>query len=335
MKKVRWGILSTANIAQQQMIPAIIRATNAEVTAIATSSDVNKAKKIAEQFSIDKVYQSYEELLNDSHIDAVYIPIPNNLHKEWSIKAAIKGKHVLCEKPATMNAKEVRDIEMVFKENNVLFMEGFMYYFHPQHKRVKEIIGRGEIGEVSLIQSGHSYSMTKEDKNTNIRMRKEMGGGTIYDLGCYSIHLMRHILQTEPESVFVHAVEDPRYEVDMETVTYLSFPNGIRATFDTSFNLPVRHDYKIIGTKGSITVTRAFRPDLLGGEGHIIIEKGNKTRLETCHGDQYRSEVEHISQSIINGDNGVALDFNNTFENMRVIDACLKSLETKSVVKVN
>ncbi|MGM8212240.1 Gfo/Idh/MocA family protein [Virgibacillus sp. W0430] len=335
MRKVQWGILSTANIAQQQMIPAIIRSINAEVTAIATNSNVNKAKKIASQFSIDKVYKSYEELLNDSQIDAVYIATPNNSHKEWAIKAAAKGKHVLCEKPATMNAKEVREIEAAFKENNVIFMEGFMYYFHPQHERMKEIINRGGIGEISLIQSGHSYTMTKQDKKTNIRMKKEMGGGTIYDLGCYPIHLMRYILQAEPESVFVHTVEDLRYEVDMETVTYLTFSNGVRATFDTSFNLPIRHNFKIIGTKGSIILTRAFRPDLHGGEGHIIIEKDNKTTLETCYGDQYRNEVEHVSQSIIDGDNEVALSFNNTFKNMRVIDACLKSLETKSVVQVN
>lgn len=335
MRKVRWGVLSTATIAQQQVIPAIIRSINAEVSAIATSSDQIKAKKIADQFSIGNVYNSYEELLNDSQIDAVYIPIPNHLHKEWSIKAAIKGKHVLCEKPAAMNSREIREIEAAFKENNVLFMEGFMYHFHPQHERVKQLIDKGEIGEVSLIQSGHSFTMTEQDKQINIRMKKKMGGGTIYDLGCYSIHLMRQILQAEPESVCVHANADSRYEVDMETVTYLSFPNNVRATFDTSFNLPVRHDYKIIGTKGSITVPRAFRPDLFGGEGRIIIKKNNKTRLETCHEDQYRSEIEHVSKSILSENNMVALDFENTFKNMRVIDACLESLETKRVVYIN
>src|SRR5690625_124174 len=269
LRKVRWGILSTANIAQQQLIPAIKRSENAEVTAIATRSDVDKAKEIAKKFQIETVYESYDALLNDPNIEIVYIPLPNHLHKEWAIKAANKGKNVLCEKPASLHATEITEIEAAFKKNNVLFMEAFMYYFHPQHNRVKEIIASGEIGDISLVQTGHTFQMNKEDKNTDIRLKKEMGGGSIYDLGCYNIHLLRNLLQMEPESVYVHAVKDPVYEVDTESITYLAFPNGIRAVFDTSFDLPLRHDYKIIGTKGNITVTRAFRPDFHQGEGKI------------------------------------------------------------------
>lgn len=145
MKKVRWGILSTAGIAQKALLPAFSRAENAVVTAIATGSDLAKANEIAEKFQIEKVYDDYEKLLNDPFIDAVYIPLPNHLHKEWVIEAAKNGKHILCEKPAALTAEETAEMIEVCEAKNVLFMEAFMYYFHPQHARVKEIIASGEI----------------------------------------------------------------------------------------------------------------------------------------------------------------------------------------------
>src|SRR5699024_125214 len=141
---IRWGVLSTAKIAQKELIPAIKRAVNAEVTGIASSSE-EKAKEVAQKFSIQKVYSSYEQLLDDPEIDAVYIPLPNHLHKEWVIKAANKGKHILCEKPAAVNAAEFEEMQAVCEEQDVIFMEAFMYHFHPQHERVKEIIASGEI----------------------------------------------------------------------------------------------------------------------------------------------------------------------------------------------
>src|SRR5690625_2330163 len=185
MKKIKWGIISTARIGITQLIPAIKRSTNAEVVAIATQSDINKATLIAEQFQIEKVYNSYEKLLNDPNIDAVYIPLPNHLHKEWAIKAAQKGKHILCEKPAALTTEEVYEIKKACEENNVLFMEAFMYYFHPQHNRVKEIIDTGEIGEVTFMQAGFSFYLAEERRAHNIRMSGEKGGGSIYDIGCY------------------------------------------------------------------------------------------------------------------------------------------------------
>src|SRR5690625_3183065 len=152
--RVRWGILSTAGIAQKELIPAFQRSTNAEVVGIATRSSNEKASEIAKKFGIKKTYDSYEKLLENPNIDAVYIPLPNHLHKKWVIKAAEKGKHILCEKPAAISANEVREMEVACKEHGVLFMEAFKYYFHPQHQRVKQIIDADEIGEVSYMQAG-------------------------------------------------------------------------------------------------------------------------------------------------------------------------------------
>src|SRR5690625_4840395 len=144
MKQVQWGILSTAGIAQKELIPAFERATNAKVSAIATSSDLDKATMVANQFHIEKVYGSYEELLADAEIDAVYIPLPNHLHKKWVIEAARKGKHILCEKPAALNTDEALEMREACEKYGVLFMEAFMYYFHPQTELEKEIIDEGE-----------------------------------------------------------------------------------------------------------------------------------------------------------------------------------------------
>ena len=334
MTKVRWGILSTAGIAQKELIPAFKRATNAVVTAIATGSGIEKANEVAERFSIEKTYDSYEKLLADPDIDAVYIPLPNHLHKKWVIEAAKSGKHILCEKPAAINADEVREMEEACKKHGVLFLEAFMYQFHPQHERVKQIIDSGEIGEVSYMQAGFSFYLDEGRRTNSIKMSDEKGGGSIYDVGCYGIHSLRNILRAEPESVHVHAVTDPIYQIDSDVVAYLTFPNGVRATFDVSFNLARRNEYKVFGTEGSIVVPRAYRPDNNGGDGLVIVEKNGVSRTETLNADQYRSQVEYLSGAILNGDRQLSLDFENTLNNMRVIDACMESIKTGKQVKL-
>lgn len=332
MKKVRWGILSTARIAVDHLIPAIKKVDSAEITAIATRSDINKATAIAKQFQINKVYSSYEDLLNDSEIDVVYIPLPNHLHKEWTIKAAQKGKHILCEKPAALNREEVEEMRQVCLENNVLFMEAFMYYFHPQHERVKEIIDSGEIGDVSFMEVGFSFYLEDKERDKDIRMNSNTGGGTIYDLGCYTIHAIRNILRKEPESIYVHGNIDSTFNVDTDAVAYLTFKNNLRATFNISFNRPMHHEYRVFGTKGIITVPRAFRPDLNGGEAIIQVEEESTKRIETIYGAQYYNEVAHLSQAILGKANNVNHDFKNSLNNIKVIEACLQSLRTARTV---
>lgn len=334
LNKVRWGILSTAKIAQEQLIPAFQRSINAEVKAIASGSGVGKAEEVAHEFHIEKAYGSYEELLADNEIDAVYIPLPNHLHKEWVIKAAEHKKHVLCEKPAALNVEDFEEMKLACEKNEVLFLEAFMYYFHPQHERVKEMIDQGEIGEVKYIQAGFTFYLPEEERGSNIRTDREKGGGSLYDIGCYAIHSIRNILWEEPETVHVQAVFDNHLNVDIETNGYMTFPSGVRASFDTSFNLEMRHEYRIFGSKGSIQVPRAFRPDLHGGEGIIIVQNNTGTRIESVSGDQYRLQVEHISQAILENDEVLKHSPENTLENMRVIDACYESIATGRPVQL-
>jgi len=336
MKKVRFGVLSTAGIAQTVLIPALKRSLNAEVTAIASSSGLEKAHAVASEHDIAKVYDGYEKVLDDPDIDAVYIPLPNHLHKQWVIEAAKKGKHILCEKPAALNEAEVWEMKQACEAHQVLFMEAFMYQFHPQHDRVRELIDTGFIGEVRYMQGGFTFLMPEEDKAHNIRMSREKGGGSLYDVGCYPIHAVRSILREEPIKVSAQATVDPTYQVDTDMVAHLTFANGVRATIDASFSLAMRHEYRVFGTEGSITVPRAYRPDINGGEGLIIIEKAGSYQVETIQGDIYRSQVEHFADAILQGrsHNELKQTFTDTIQTVRLIDACYESIQTKKAVNL-
>ncbi|KKK38058.1 oxidoreductase [Mesobacillus campisalis] len=329
MAKVRWGILSTAKIAQKELIPAILRAENAEVAAIASGS--GKAAEAARSFNIPKAYESYEELLQDPDIDAVYIPLPNSLHKKWTIEAANHGKHVLCEKPASLTAAETKEMADFCDEKNVKFMEAFMYQFHPQHDRVREIIQSGEIGEVKHMRASFSFYLGQREGS--IKTDPEKGGGSLYDVGCYGIHAIRNVLQSEPSEVDVKAEIDPDYGVDLSAFGYMKMQNGVHAYFDSSFDMAHRAEYEVIGTKGQIKVPRAFRPDHFeGGEGLLIIQSESGTREEKIYGDIYKLEVEHISQVIVEGGKP-SYTAENAILNMRVIEACYESMKSGKTIK--
>lgn len=330
MTKVKWGILSTAKIAQRELIPAIGRAKNAEAAGIASSSD--KAAETAEKFNIPKSYRSYEEILKDPEIDAIYIPLPNSLHKKWTMEAARHGKHVLCEKPAALNAEETAEMVEYCREKNVKFMEAFMYQFHPQHDRVREIIAQGEIGEVKLMRASFSFFLAVREGN--IKTDPNKGGGSIYDVGCYPIHAIRNVLKSEPVELQVHADIDPNYKIDTSAFGYMKMENGVNAIFDCSFDSTFRAEYEVIGTKGIIKVPRAFRPDNHGGEGLIIVQTEAGTREEKLNADIYKLEVEHISQVIL--DNGeLSYSGENAIQNMRVIEACYESIKTGGKINLN
>ncbi|RLQ91246.1 Gfo/Idh/MocA family oxidoreductase [Planomicrobium sp. Y74] len=329
MEKISWGVLSTANIGLTQVIPAIGRAENAELAAIASRS--GKVHAIAEEHGISRAYESYEALLADSEIDAVYIPLPNHLHKEWTMKAAAAGKHVLCEKPAALTEAEAEEMVAFCQSQNVKFAEAFMYQLHPQHGRVKEIMASGEIGDIRLIKSGHSFYMA--DRETNIRMDKKMGGGSLYDLGCYSIQVFRHLTDAEPLEVQAFAEMDKADGVDMTAHGWLRFEGGILALFDCSFDMLPRNEYEVIGTKGSIRVPYAFRPDIVGGVGSIIVKAGDGQRTEEVDGDSYRLEVEDFSSAILE-DRQPWISGDSTIRNMRVLDACYESISTGQSVQL-
>lgn len=328
-KKIRWGVLSTARIAQEQLIPAMQRADNVELVAIAGRG--SNVHQVAKALEIPVAYESYEELLANPTIDAVYIPLPNHLHKEWVFKAAEAGKHILCEKPIALTADEASKMVEVCKKYNVKFMEAFMYQLHPQHNRVKELISLGEIGEVKLITSSHSFFMDK--RIDQFRLNKETGGGSLFDVGCYCIHAIRFITGAEPVKVHCMAVVDQESEVDISTFGTLQLDNGIHATFNCSFDMAGRNEYEVVGSLGTIKVPYAFRPDQNGGLGKVVIQQNGTTREENFPGDLYRIEVEHFSDAILTNKNAeVSGEF--SVGNMQVIEACLQSIKTGEVVEL-
>ncbi|AST93415.1 MULTISPECIES: Gfo/Idh/MocA family protein [Sutcliffiella] len=327
--KIKWGILSTARIARTQFIPAIDRAENAEVVAIASRN--NKVHNIARELNIPRAYESYEALLNDPDIDAVYIPLPNHLHKEWAISAIQKGKHVLSEKPATLTAEEATEIKEALISSPVKYMEGFMYQFHPQHERVKEIIASGEIGTVKQFNSSFSFHLG--DRENSIKMQKEYGGGSLYDVGCYPIHAARMILGSEPIELQAFSLNDQDSGVDLTTSTFMKFAGNVIAKTESSIDMANRDEYEIIGTKGIVKVPHAFRPDKVGGVGTVIVEKDNEIRKEKFSGDIYRLEVEHFSSAILN-DGTVSYTIDDTINNMKVMDACWDSIKTGRSVNI-
>ncbi|WP_046179528.1 Gfo/Idh/MocA family protein [Domibacillus tundrae] len=329
-KIVRWGILSTAQIAQEELLPAFKHAKNANVTAIASANP--KVSGIAEKFNIPVVYSTYEELLDDPDIDAVYIPLPNALHAEWVKKAAQKGKRVFCEKPGALTAAEAKEMIDVCKENNVMFLEAFMYQFHPQHQRVKEIVASGEIGEVKSMRVSLSFFLG--DQGENIRMNQALGGGALYDVGCYCVHSIRNLLGAEPARVFVSTQNDANNQVDLSAAGILEFDNGMTAVFDTAMNRTRTGEYELIGTKGTIRVPRAYIPHMFNGEGHVIVtNESGDYRTEHLYGHQYTLEVESFSQWVLEGQQRESV-MENTIHNMNVLDACFESVKQKTFVDV-
>ncbi|WP_134701263.1 Gfo/Idh/MocA family protein [Ammoniphilus sp. YIM 78166] len=328
MQKVRWGILSTAGIARRQLIPALQKEPGSEITAIASLS--GKAREVADEFGIPRAYDSYEELLQDPDIQVVYIPLPNALHQQWAIMAAQHHKHILCEKPATLHADEMNAVIEACQQHQVLFMEAFMYQFHPQHEKVKALVRSGAIGEVRLFRAAFSFAIG--DQPDNIRLNKELGGGSLYDVGCYGIHSLRYILEDEPEQVFAMGKIDPASGVDTLMTLSLKMQSGVHALVDCNFEIPNRQEYEVIGTKGRIHVPRAYRPDLAGGEGLIRLHHENGEVQELLvEGDQYLLQVQHLADCIRKGIEP-SYPPSNTLQNMRVIDAAYSSLrEGKSI----
>ncbi len=290
LAKVKWGIISSAQIAIDQVIPAIKSSHNGEVYAISSGS--GKEKDVAKQFSIPNTYDDHEKLLDDPEIDAVYIPLPNSLHKEWCVKAARKGKHILCEKPIALSENQLFDIIQACEENHVYFMEAYMYRFHSQHKLVKEMLEEGKIGDILSIHSVFHFTIDQLKKD--IRMQAELGGGVTYDIGGYSVNVINYLLDSSPSTVYATALYE---DVDTKITAVLEYENQITATIDSSFYGPMLHAYKIIGTKGVIEVPYAFRPDLNDDDGVIIIRNQTEEILHVKE-KQYVNEVEHFAEVI-------------------------------------
>ncbi len=253
-KSLRWGILGCARIARRGLIPGIHGSSSSQLHAIA-SRDQATAQAWADEFAIPRAYGSYEALLGDPEIDAVYIPLPNELHLPWTIAAADAGKHVLCEKPLAINAQEAAQMVNHCKSRNVVLMEAFMWRYQPRVQGLMWRIADGEIGELRLIRSSFSFPIDAGDW----RLDPVRGGGALWDVGTYGVSTARLFAGSEPLQIEASAHFGPT-GVDLSLAALMRFPNDVIGVIDCSFEQPFRQTYELVGTKGSIEVPDAYLP---------------------------------------------------------------------------
>lgn len=323
MNKVRWGIISTANIGTQKVIPAMQQGEFCDVVAIA-SRNLDTAKAAAKQLGIPKSYGSYEELLADSDIDAVYNPLPNHLHVPVSIQALEAGKHVLCEKPIGLTSAEGQQLVDAGKRFSKLkMMEAFMYRHHPQWQRARQIVTDSGIGELRTIQSFFSYF---NDDANNIRNMADIGGGGLMDIGCYPISLARFIFADEPSRAFGIVEYDPQLKTDRLASSVMDFGRGT-ATFTCSTQLTAHQRVNIFGVEGRVEIEIPFNapPDRPCKMWHQRGAEIEEIVLDTC--DQYTIQGDLFSQAILN-DTDVPTPIEDAVANMKVIEAIVRSGES-------
>jgi predicted dehydrogenase len=330
--KAKWGILGTANIAKKALVPGIRDAKSSELYAVG-SRDAGRAEQFGAEFDIPKSYGSYEELLDDPRVEFLYIPLPNHLHHKWSIEAVKQGKHVLCEKPLAVNTEEVREMFAAAEENDVKLMEGFMYRFHPQVQRVKELIERGEIGEPKFFRGAFSFPMVAQDREDDIRWKEEMGGGSVMDLGTYSINTVRFLFGEDPSRVFARSAYHPDHTAEAETQAIMEFPDGKTATFDSSFLLSDRANYEVASDSGSIRAFNTYGPGR-GKRVNIEVIRGDSREQETLGPvNEYALEVDELVNAA-HEDCQPLITPEDSVNNARVLDAIGKSAEKEAWVKI-
>jgi len=331
---VKWGILSTAKIARTRVIPAMMKSPNIEIVAIA-SRDLKKAQDIAGELGIPSAYGSYDDLLADSEIEAVYNPLPNNLHVPVSLRAAESGKHVLCEKPISMNAEEINQLIAARDRTGKLITEAFMIRHHPQWIHARKEVRGGSIGELRAIQFTFSYF---NDVPSNIRNKPEYGGGAIYDIGVYPIVTSRYLFDAEPKRVLALMAIDPTFGTDRLVSAILDYEDG-QASFLCSTQLVPYQRAQIFGTKKRIEIEIPFnapndRPT------RLFIDDGSepgdlsKTSITFDVTDQYRLQAEAFSRNI-REDTAPEHPLEDSLSNMKVVDALFTSAREGRWVTIN
>lgn len=292
--KVRWGVLGTATIGRAAMVPAIQSSSNGELVAVA-SRDAERAFGYATRFGVPNSYGSYEALLRDPDIDAVYIPLPNSQHAPWTLHAIEAGKHVLCEKPLALSEAECLELAEAAERRGVKLMEAFMYRFHPQIGAALTLLDNGAVGELHHMHSAFTFRLAHMD---NIRFHPELGGGSLMDVGCFCVNIFRTFAAEEPIEVQAWA----RWHasgVDETIAGALRFPSGVTAQFDCSLSMVRRETFLAAGTDGSLELPRAFLPGTASTQ--IVLRRGySDVEQRTIAGvDEYRLMVEHFADCVI------------------------------------
>lgn len=332
MQKIRWGVLSTARIGVRQVIPAFQQGKYCEVLAIASRSE-ERANNAAGSLGIARAYGSYEALLRDPDVDAIYNPLPNHMHKDWSVKAMKAGKHLLCEKPVGLTVREVEEMIAARDRYGVMAGEAFMVKTHPQWLEARDRVNRGEVGELRLIQGMFSYYNTDPE---NIRNKPEMGGGGMWDIGCYCVTMSRFLFGEEPVSVMALLEFDPEMKTDRLGSVLMVFPSG-QSQFAVSTQLVPYQRMHMFGTRGHLEVSIPWnapndRPC------KVIQDEGDKFMEEvTVHTfpvtDQYTLMGDAFSRAILEG-TGVPVPLEDGWNNTRALRAIFESAERRAWVEL-
>lgn len=322
---LRWGLLGTADI-NRALIPPLRLSKRNKLLAVASRSQ-QKADAYARERKIKRAYGTYEALLADPDIDVIYNPLPNALHAEWTIKAVEAGKHVLCEKPLALSLAEVDAIAAAAQRENKVVSEAFVYRSHPQALKVKQLIDSGELGKIKIVRGSFTYPDTSPD---NYRLKPEMGGGGLWDIGCYPINYMRTMLAMEPAEVFGWQVIGPT-EVDEVFVAQMRFPGDVFTQFDCSTVIPYHVFMEFIGDLATLVIPNPFIP---GPIRSLYLVKNGKSKMISVKGpDNYITEVENMADAILLGQ-PPAVSLADSRNNINVILALFESAKTGKPVRL-
>ncbi len=320
--EVQWGILGHATIARKCVIGAIQKSRNGSVRALASRAP-DKARETVEQQGIARLYDDYGAVLADPAVDAVYIPLPNHLHLPWTLKALAAGKHVLCEKPLACNAGEAREMAAAARTADRFLMEAFMYRFHPRSRRIKAMVDQGEIGAPRIVRAAFCYAMAPAllESGDNARLKPEMGGGALLDVGCYGVSLARWLMADEPVRVQAQASHHPG-GVDWHMVASLDFGDRRLAVVEASFIAALQQTYSVVGANGAIDLPHdAFIP---WEKDAAFFLRGREEETGTRHrvdgADEYQLMVEHFAD-VVRDDAPPLCTPSESIANMRVLDA--------------
>jgi D-xylose 1-dehydrogenase (NADP+, D-xylono-1,5-lactone-forming) len=318
-QKIRWGVLGWARIARESFIPAVLRSSNSVLHAVASRQE-SKLAECRAQFAPPALYPGYDELLRDPDVDAVYIPLPNSLHREWTIRAAEHGKHVLCEKPLALDAAQCREMTAVCAANKVLLMEAFMYRYTDRTRQVLEMLRGGALGEIKFISSTFRFLLANP---ASIKFKPELGGGSLYDVGCYPVNftgmVMDAISNGQPGAALPEGISTQvvcQGGVDMIWSALLKYPSGLIASLNSGFNAQKRTHSEIVGTRGALEI-----PDTFQGEpGALTLTTGEERReIPVAESDRFRLETEDFADAILQK-RAPRLSLAETLRNMEVMD---------------
>jgi predicted dehydrogenase len=316
--KLRWGILGVAKI-NERLLPAFAKASNAELRAIASRS-LDKAQTAATAAAIPIAHGSYEALLDDPTIDAIYNPLPNTLHAEWTRKAAERGKHVLCEKPLCPNADEARDLVQFCRDRRIKLMDGFMWPHHPRTAKIRQFLDSGGIGDIRRVSAAFTFLMSPLDPN-NIRLKPELAGGSLLDVGCYPVYGIRWVMGAEP--VWAFGTSNNQFGVDVEVNGILWFPDGRMASFDCGFTHPLRGWMEITGSDGVVCVPEMWLPS---SKATFIVERPGREpeKIHTEGEDQIVHMIQNFSRAVLEN-RDVTPSPDEAVRTLEVLDAVTRS----------